>query len=108
MKVYVPISKENGEYYYTYSNKEEMIKNLKHYHNLDEFEIKEFDIPDYCCGDLMPVEQYKEAIIDGYLTDYDGFGKILDDDLKEVKTAPIYKKDFKELKGYNWVLWFNR
>jgi len=63
-------------------------------------------LPDY--GDLIPWEEFQEDVKNGYLIDYDGYGRLA----TKTKASDMYitPSIAKEIKPgiFTHVLWFNR
>jgi len=65
------------------------------------------DIPDY--GDVMTLNEFKNACRNGLFIDYDGYGKYIDDD--KMTDIDIYPSDIKAKSiryELNKIIWFNR
>lgn len=57
--------------------------------------------------DVMHRDYWLEAVEDGSFIDYDGYGDMLDKDLKEIgRTHPSAAG--KVPKKFEWIVWYNR
>lgn len=59
---------------------------------------------------LMPIEEYKEYVADGYLTSWDGFGEYYNIDGEIIGDSGFSKDEIEraESEGAVFVAWYNK